>query len=89
MRWMTTVSRHWRKTVKIYNATSGTYGTGTPVLTFPIPTQGDSNGAGFTLTIPNGIAFGTGISIGAGTGVADNDTGAPGTNDVIVNIGFA
>ena len=75
--------------VKIYNATSGTYGTGTPVLTFPIPTQGDSNGAGFTLTIPNGIAFGTGISIGAGTGVADNDTGAPGTNDVIVNIGFA
>lgn len=75
--------------VKIYNATSGTYGTGTPVLTFPVPTQGDSNGAGFTLSIPNGIAFGTGISIGAGTGVADNDTGAPGTNDVVVNIGFA
>lgn len=75
--------------VKIYNATSGTYGTGTPVLTFPIATQGDSNGAGFTLSIPNGIAFATGISIGAGTGVADNDTGAPGANEVIVNIGFA
>ncbi len=75
--------------VKIYNATSGTYGTGTPVLTFPIPTQGDSNGAGFTLSIPNGIAFATGISIGAGTGVADNDTGAPGANEVIVNLGFA
>ncbi len=75
--------------VKIYNATSGTYGTGTPVLTFPIATQGDSNGAGFTLSIPNGIAFATGISIGAGTGVADNDTGAPGANEVIVNIGYA
>lgn len=75
--------------VKIYNATSGTYGTGTPVLTFPIPTQGDTNGAGFTIAIPNGIAFATGISIGAGTGVADNDTGAPGANDCVVNIGFA
>ncbi len=74
--------------VKIYNATSGTYGTGTPVLTFAIPTQGDANGAGFTLSVPNGIAFATGISIGAGTGVADNDTGAPGANEVIVNIGF-
>lgn len=75
--------------VKIYNATSGTYGTGTPVLTFPVATQGDTNGAGFMLSVPNGIAFGTGISIGAGTGVADNDTGAPGANEVVVNIGFA
>ena len=75
--------------VKIYNATSGTYGTGTPVLTFAIPTQGDTNGAGFTLSVPNGIAFATGISIGAGTGVADNDTGAPGANEVIVNLGYA
>jgi len=74
--------------IKIYNATSGTIGTGTPVLTFPIPTQGDTNGAGFTLSIPNGIAFSTGISIGASTGIADNDTGAPGANEVIVNLGF-
>ena len=75
--------------VKIYNATSGTIGTGTPVLTFPIPTQGDSNGAGFTLSVPNGIAFSTGISIGASTGIADNDTGAPSANEVVVNLGFA
>jgi len=75
--------------VKIYNATSGTIGTGTPVLTFPIPTQGDSNGAGFTLSIPNGIAFSTGITIGASTGIADNDTGAPGANEIVVNLGFA
>lgn len=75
--------------IKIYNATSGTIGTGTPVLTFPIPTQGDSNGAGFTISIPNGIAFSTGMSIGASTGIADSDTGAPGANEVIVNLGFA
>lgn len=75
--------------VKIYNATSGTIGTGAPVLTFPIPTQGDTNGAGFTLSIPNGVAFATGISIGASTGIADADTGAPGANEVVVNLGFA
>jgi hypothetical protein len=75
--------------VKIYNATSGTIGTGTPDLTFPIPTQGDSNGAGFTFSIPNGIAFSTGISIGASTGIADADTGAPGANEVVCNLGFA
>jgi hypothetical protein len=75
--------------VKFYNATSGTVGTGTPVLTFPIPTQGSANGAGFTLQIPMGIAFSTGICVGASTGVADADTGAPGANEVIINIGFA
>ena len=75
--------------VKFYNAASGTLGTGTPVLTFAIPTQGDANGAGFTLAIPNGIAFATGITVGAGTGVADADNTDPGTNKVIFNCGFA
>lgn len=77
--------------LKLYNATSATVvvGTTTPDLTFPIPTQGDTNGAGFTLSIPNGIAFGTAITIAATTGVADNDSGAPGANEVIVNLGYA
>lgn len=75
--------------IKIYDAASGTIGTGTPVLTFPVATQGTTNGAGFMLAVPNGIAFSTGISVGASTGIADNDTGAPGANEVIVNIGFA
>lgn len=77
--------------LKFYNATAAnvTVGTTTPVLTFPIPTQGDSNGAGFTFSIPNGIAFSTAITIAATTGFADNDTGAPGANEVIVNLGYA
>jgi hypothetical protein len=75
--------------VKIYDATSGTIGTGTPVLTFPIATQGTTNGAGFMLAVPNGIEFSTGISVGASTGIADADTGAPAANDVVINIGFA
>jgi hypothetical protein len=77
--------------LKVYNATAAnvTVGTTTPVLTFAIPTQGDSKGAGFVLGIPNGIAFGTAITVAATTGVADNDTGAPGANEVIVNLGYA
>lgn len=77
--------------LKFYNATAAnvTVGTTTPVLTFPLPTQGTANGAGFTLAIPNGIAFGTAITVACTTGVADNDTGAPGANEVVINIGYA
>lgn len=79
------------KFLKIYNATAAsvTVGTTVPDLTFPIPTQGDTNGAGFVIAIPNGIAFSTAITIAATTGVADNDAGAPGANEVIVNLGYA
>ena len=77
--------------LKVDNATAAsvTVGTTTPVLTFPLATQGDTNGAGFTLAIPNGIAFSTAITVAATTGVADNDTGAPGANEVIINLGYA
>lgn len=77
--------------LKFYNATAAsvTVGTTVPDLTFPIPTQGDTNGAGFTLSIPNGAAFGTAITVAATTGVADNDSGAPAANAVVVNLGYA
>lgn len=80
-----------KRFLKFYNATAAsvTVGTTTPVMTFALPTQGDTNGTGFTLAIPNGIAFGTAITVAATTGVADSDTGAPGANEVIVNIGYA
>jgi hypothetical protein len=79
------------KYLKIYNATAATVvvGTTVPDLTFPLATQGDTNGAGFVLSIPNGIAFSTAITIAATTGVADADSGAPGANEVIVNLGYA
>jgi len=72
-----------------YNATvaSVTVGTTTPDLTFAIPTQGDANGAGFVLTIPNGIAFGTAITVAATTTVGGS-TG-PAANEVLLNIGYA
>lgn len=78
--------------LKFYNATAANVSVGTtvPVLTFPVPTQSaTASGAGFVLVVPNGIAFSTAITIAATTGLADNDTGAPGANEVIVNLGYA
>ena len=78
--------------LKFYNATvaSVVVGTTVPDLTFPVPTQAATvNGSGFVLSVPNGIAFGTAITIAATTGFADADTGAPGANDLIVNMGYA
>lgn len=67
--------------VKFYNATSGTLGTGTPVMTIPVPAGGGAN-VGF----PYPISFSTGICVGAGTGVGDADNTDPGANALIANI---
>lgn len=80
-----------KRYLKFYNATAAnvTVGTTAPVLTFPIPTMGDTNGAGFTINFgPAGVAFSTAMTIAATTGFADNDTGAPGANEIIVNLGY-
>jgi hypothetical protein len=77
--------------LKFYNATAAsvTVGTTTPDLTFPVPSAGDTNGAGFNIAIPNGIAFGTALTVAATTGFADNDSGAPAANALILNAGYA
>lgn len=80
-----------KRYLKVYNNTAAgvTVGTTVPDLTFPIPTMADTNGAGFNLAFgDHGIGLGTGITIAATTGFADNDTGAPGANEVIVNLGY-
>jgi hypothetical protein len=81
-----------KKYLKFYNATAAnvTVGTTTPVLTLPLPTMGDTNGAGFTINFGDvGVQFDTAICIASTTGFAVADTGAPGTNEVIVNLGYA
>lgn len=76
--------------VKFYNATAAnvTVGTTTPVLTFPIPGN-SSDDVAANLLGGVGIKFDTAICVAATTGVADNDTGAPGANEVIVNIFYS
>lgn len=68
--------------LKLYNkATAPTVGSDTPVLTIPVP-----SGAAANVSFARGIAFSTGLGVGATTGVADNDTGAPGANDMVLNL---
>lgn len=73
--------------LKFYNATAAnvTVGTTTPVLTLALPGNSSDDISGvFSSTM--GIAFDTAITVAATTAVADNDSGAPAANDVIVNI---
>jgi hypothetical protein len=68
--------------LKFYNATAAnvTVGTTTPALTFYLPPTSAGH-----IEFTHGIAFSTAITAAATTGVADNDTGAPGANEVILN----
>lgn len=76
--------------LKFYNATAAnvTVGSTTPVLTFVVPGNADSDGAGFIWNNDIGFAFGTAISVACTTGVADADTGAPGANACVINVGY-
>ena len=71
--------------VKFYDATSGTLGTGTPVLTIGIPGNASDDTLAMAAFGGMGVAFATGISVGAGTGVADADNTDPGANAVVAN----
>ena len=77
--------------LRFYNLTAAnvTVGTSAIELTFPIATQGDTNGAGFFASFPNGIEFDTAITASCTTGIADNDTGAPAANVCVLNVGYA
>lgn len=73
--------------VKLYNATAAnvTVGTTTPVDTIVVP--GGTSADLCTVVTENfggyGLTFDTALSMAATTGLADNDTGAPGANDVV------
>jgi len=70
--------------VKLYNKATAATASDAPLRTYAIP-------ASTTIALPvttAGIEFSVGISIRGTTGIADNDTGAPTTNDIVVNIGW-
>lgn len=74
--------------IKFYNATAAnvTVGTTTPLITIAIPGNSTDDVSGVFAVGGLGIKFDTAICVAATTGVADNDTGAPSANDVIVNV---
>lgn len=75
--------------LQMFNLASAsvTLGTTTPDLVFPIPTQGDTNGAGFSLSVPNGIAMGTGISWAITT--TKGGSTAASADEAFLNLGYA
>lgn len=84
--WITNTATSTRF-VKFYNATAAnvTVGTTTPVITVAIPGNSSDDVTGL-FGGTHGIAFDTAITVAATTAVADNDTGAPGVNEVIINV---
>lgn len=81
--WSITNTNASERFVKLYNkASAPAVGTDTPVITIVVPAAG--NGGVNNASFPTGIAFGTGVGYGITTGIADNDTGAPAANEVVV-----
>jgi hypothetical protein len=77
--------------LKIYDAKAAdvTVGTTTPVATIPVPTPATADGEEVIIPLPlQGLAFTTGITVAATTGLADDDTGAPGANEVILHVWY-
>lgn len=73
--------------LKLYNkASAPTVGTDTPVKTLAIP--GNTAGAGFVISWPQGLAFDTGIAFALTTEATDAGTTGVAANEITVNIDY-
>lgn len=70
--------------IKLYDATSATAGSGTPVDTIMIPAS--TSGAGIVDTTDLGVVHSTGITYIVTTGIADSDTTAPAASTYVVTM---
>ena len=75
--------------VRLYNLAAANVTVGTSTLLDVIPVPGAASADVATVITENfggvGLTFSTALTLAATTGFADNDTGAPGANDVIVS----
>lgn len=69
--------------IKFYDDDASVVVVGTTAPKLTIPLEADQ-AANFAFSV--GIKFTTAMTIAATTGIADSDTGAPGTNDVVANV---
>ena len=86
--WVTNVSDNTRW-IKFYDNSAPTVGSDTPVITFGIPGNTSQDITGNLGIGDIGCYFNNALSIAATTGVADSDTGAPATNDVVINVFYS
>lgn len=68
---------------KFYNKATAPDQTDTPVITYAMPATSN-----MVIASPDGVAYATGISVRASTGIADNDVGAPSTNDCVLSVRY-
>lgn len=69
--------------LKIYDKSSTPTSSDTPIFTIAVPPSWIQ-----TFSSTQGLDFSNGIGIRATTGISDGNTTSPGTNEVIVNIGY-
>ena len=73
--------------IKLYNSASApTAGSGTPVMRLMIP--GSTTGGGFTMSIPHGIAFSSGIGYTLVTGADDTSSTGVAASELLVNLWY-
>lgn len=73
--------------VKLYNLSSAFNPSAqTPVWVTMVP--GNTAGAGYTFSIPGGLAFSTGIGISATQNIATNDVTALTAGQTVINVGY-
>jgi len=75
--------------VRLYNKATAPTTSDTSLIVVRIVVPGNTVAAGNNFSLPPGFSFSSGIGIITTTGVADNDTGAPAANEVIVNVFYA
>lgn len=68
--------------LKFYDKATAPTQADTPKMTIPLPTGPTGSNISWHLR----PAFDAGLSVRCSTGVADNDTGAPSSNECVVNI---
>lgn len=75
--------------VRLYNQTGAPASTDTANVAWQGIIPGATTGGGFVISWPQGKQFATGIGIRASTGIAHNDTGALGANELTFNVSYA
>lgn len=71
--------------LKVYDKATAPDENDTPIATIPLA----PNDTTYINGSETGVQFLNGISLRATTGIADADTGAPGANDVVVNLFYS
>lgn len=74
-----------RRYIRLYNEAAATMVVGTTAASVVIGVKALET---LHLVWDKGLAFSTAICAAATTGIAANDTGAPGANEVLINIGY-